>query len=433
MSGTTVANGTAVASQAAQREETVVLREYQPSEPLPLDGGEIELLCGPLRNVLSVVPDRTPGLFRLVAGAYVGTVLLKQRTVFIRPKVESDSLLAMIEDAWDLELRPRGLARYAFGDDLLELLADRFAAEAHRIISAGMHRRYVAEEDNLPVLRGRLNLGRHLATNLAQPGRLWCAFDEFTADLIENRTLKYVSHWLALVMRHRPALSNRLYRNYAQAEGVTYTPVTSTDVRQVVYTPLNERYRPALRLAAVILDHLAAHFHPGHQPLAAFTIDMNALFQRFLTVRLERELRRYGLTLRAEPETPLDRDREIRMQPDIVVYRERRPVLVIDAKYKRTGDEGARWHPGDVYQMLAYCRALGLQRGVLVYAAGSERRLVVEAGGRTEVEEWVLEMEGGRRELERSVAALAYRIGVACHILGEVAGGAAAKCEPGVI
>ena len=46
------------------------------------------------------------------------------------------------------------------------------------------------------------------------------------------------------------------------------------------------------------------------------------------------------------------------------------PVAVIDAKYK--SEKPAGYPNADLYQLLAYCTVLGLNRGHLVYAKGNE-------------------------------------------------------------
>ncbi len=59
------------------------------------------------------------------------------------------------------------------------------------------------------------------------------------------------------------------------------------------------------------------------------------------------------------------------MKPDLVWYRASGDVgAVIDAKYKAEKPSGFPY--ADLYQMLAYCTALGLDTGHLVYAKGNE-------------------------------------------------------------
>jgi len=62
----------------------------------------------------------------------------------------------------------------------------------------------------------------------------------------------------------------------------------------------------------------------------------------------------------------LDLQKRIRLIPDLTWWRGGTRKAVIDAKYKPLTDQ--RFPNADAYQMLAYCTALGLDRGYLVYA-----------------------------------------------------------------
>jgi 5-methylcytosine-specific restriction enzyme subunit McrC len=59
------------------------------------------------------------------------------------------------------------------------------------------------------------------------------------------------------------------------------------------------------------------------------------------------------------------------MKPDLVWQVSGRPVAVVDAKYKPEKPSGYPY--ADLYQVLAYCIALHLPRGHLVYARGSSQ------------------------------------------------------------
>ena len=60
---------------------------------------------------------------------------------------------------------------------------------------------------------------------------------------------------------------------------------------RVVFTRLNEHYRPALRLAALVLANLTLQDRIGETQASSFMLDMNKLFERFVTERLRRALR----------------------------------------------------------------------------------------------------------------------------------------------
>jgi len=58
------------------------------------------------------------------------------------------------------------------------------------------------------------------------------------------------------------------------------------------------------------------------------------------------------------------------MRPDILVSRGEAVELVADCKYKRL--ESSEFKNQDLYQMLAYCTATRVQRGLLIYPSHAE-------------------------------------------------------------
>ncbi len=63
----------------------------------------------------------------------------------------------------------------------------------------------------------------------------------------------------------------------------------------------------------------------------------------------------------------LDSGRKVQLIPDLGVYRHGEWQFVGDVKYKSSGDDGSAQR-NDIYQMLAYLTATGLDVGTLIYA-----------------------------------------------------------------
>ncbi len=61
----------------------------------------------------------------------------------------------------------------------------------------------------------------------------------------------------------------------------------------------------------------------------------------------------------------LDTRSRLRMNPDVLCYRDGRPLAAVDAKYKILGETPKR---EDIYQMVGYCVALGVRQAHLVHA-----------------------------------------------------------------
>jgi 5-methylcytosine-specific restriction enzyme subunit McrC len=81
------------------------------------------------------------------------------------------------------------------------------------------------------------------------------------------------------------------------------------------------------------------------------------------------------------PTRYLDHGRSVTIEPDLTWYdSDDKPVAVIDAKYK-TVTAGKRGPNADMYQLTAYCTALGLREGHLIYAKGDTASRAVEVVG----------------------------------------------------
>ena len=137
-------------------------------------------------------------------------------------------------------------------------------------------------------------------------------------------------------------------------------------VQRVHYTRLNQHYQPAVGLARLLLDNLTLVDRRGATTAASFMVNMNDLFERFVTERLHRALQG-RLVVRSQASDYLDTGREISIRPDL---RFRYPgsdpdAYVGDVKYKLTTD--AQGRTTDYYQLLAYTTALKLPEGVLIY------------------------------------------------------------------
>jgi 5-methylcytosine-specific restriction enzyme subunit McrC len=150
--------------------------------------------------------------------------------------------------------------------------------------------------------------------------------------------------------------------------GVTREEYAPANVPDVVFTRLNAHWEEPYQLARLIVQRQALRDRTGAVLGAAFTVDMNHLFQRLVARLIGDETRRAGCDLQTEPRRYLAPG--VPIQPDMVVRRDGRDLAVADAKYKTPdGAGGAAADHADLYQMLAYCVSLGLPAGLLVYAA----------------------------------------------------------------
>ena len=138
-------------------------------------------------------------------------------------------------------------------------------------------------------------------------------------------------------------------------------------------------------------------------------MDMNVVFQEFVTVALREALGVSTDALRERTIDSLDRGGRVHLRPDLVWKEGSTYIFVGDAKYKRIRDE--RVPNADLYQLLAYVTALDLPGGMLIYAEGEADPVIHDvrnSGKRLEVA--ALDLSGTLEEILHRVGKLAGRI-----------------------
>ena len=319
---------------------------------------------------LGLEPEVAAGQWRVTANHYVGSINVAGLQVLVRPKIPLRNLFLLLE----VGLRPQDwhdeAVRFETTGDLLPSLVSFFARTTETTLARGLYHSYREQRDRLVALRGRVDIARQLA----QPGVVIptaCRFTEFTADLIENSYLKAAVSRSLRVAGVQPVDRRRLMQHLVTLEDVSDVPHRPADDERVMFSRLNEHYRPALRLARLVLANLTLQDAIGETQASSFMLDMNKLFEQFVTERLRRALRG-RLDVKGQHQDRLDEERTVAIKPDLVFRSGGSPRFVADIKYKLT-DEAAGGRNADYYQLLAYTTALDLPEGVLIYCLDANR------------------------------------------------------------
>ena len=255
-------------------------------------------------------------------------------------------------------------------DDLVPALAEAFASHAERALATGLLQGYQELDDEVTVLRGRFRAGEQLGRRYGIALPLLVRYDDYTVDIAENRLLRGAVERLLRLPGVTSASRARLQAlRHRLAAVSSVTP--GAKLPEWTSSRLNARYHDALWLAELVLGEGSVNQVPGNLRIDGFLVNMAKVFEDFMTAALSAALVPYGGACRAQGPWWLDERAELALRPDLVWYRDSRPAAVVDAKYKAERYDG--FPNADVYQMLAYCTALDLRRGDLVYAKGNER------------------------------------------------------------
>ena len=385
------------------------LQEFKKSDPFTLSVAQRDALLA--RRDLDLTIEPVAGAadqYALTPGSTVGAVEIDGLSVRIAPKIGIGQLLSLAYYAIG-QVRLQA-SEFDFPEHaaLPDALALAFGAAARRAFARGLLHDYRTEEDALLTVRGRIRFDDQIRRRFAVPLPVEVRYDEFTDDILLNRLVKAAAHRLGrLGLRSREARGAVAW--VAESLGnVALAAFPRRGVPQVRFNRLNEHYRGVATLARLVLRHGAFEADRGKVRASGFLMDMNQIFQEFVTVALREKL---GVSERLFGERSigsLDEESGVRLKPDLTWRDGSRWVFVGDAKYKRidTGIPNA-----DLYQLLAYATALDLPGGLLVYAQGKldvSVHTVRHSGKRLEVA--ALDLSGSLDDTLARVGDLAQRV-----------------------
>lgn len=354
------------------------------------------------------------GRDRIIARQMVGMVAAKGCSLEILPKVDPDAdavedentvrsrLVRMLDVALGLDLDIGAEAAIARQKStLLELLIDAFATKLLAEVRRGLPRAYLQHEEDLPALRGRLDVTRQFTRNAVRPDRLACRFDQLEADTPLMRIMAAASVFLA---RHARSLATRRKLDELRHTlvDIPLVPLARLPWKEVRIDRTNRRWAALFRLAKLLLqrDWQATHHAAKAPDGLTLLFPMNDLFEKYVAVLLRRALAGTGIDvieqgghracLGAFTGEHLESGSVFSTKPDIILRQGGEILAIIDTKWKKlSSDPLDRKHgvsQADVYQLMAYARLYAVSEVILLYPErpgepGGERTRFGMAGG----------------------------------------------------
>lgn len=324
-------------------------------------------------------------------GSYVGFLQLGDLGIEVLPKADKSelgghgrwhrALVRMLRVVGDLglETRDEALLRLDPGR-LFDLFIGRFLDECERLLHEGLTRGYRTEEGDRTTFRGRLRVAEHVRRNAVNAARFFVA-----SPVYDHRNLPNLALHEALgVVDRLPVSSAIRARARGLRHGFPELPPWRADAAALARHRLGRntaRYRVGLRLAGLILFHLAPNVMQGKTPLVALLFDMNSLWERYVAV-MARRLRLPGLVVRAQDSAPFWRSEggTQSLRPDITIRDQEtgEVSLIVDTKWKVPARGQASG--SDLKQMFCYHELFACSRSLLLYPSTRGASHVSERG-----------------------------------------------------
>lgn len=325
------------------------------------------------------------GRRRLKLDHFVGVVQTPCGTVIeIVPKHHAEAgdlnqaralLRKMLSAHLDLPPREVGPAHLqVFAAPLTEWVMGRFLAALDALLSRGLRFAYQRLDEELPVLRGQLDLGAQLRQPPGREHRLHVRHEVYVADRPENRLLR-----LALE-RVRRATQDADHWRLAQELGLRMAEIppsrqVAQDLRAWGRDRLVADYRPVRPWCELIVNQQMPLALAGAHEGMSLLFPMEKLFERYVARWLRQRLSS-DVDLRT-PASSQSLCRQanaamFRLEPDIFVA-SRAQRWVLDTKWKLLDGADRAQHYGlsqaDFYQLHAYGQKYldGAGRMALIY------------------------------------------------------------------
>ena len=351
------------------------LKEYHPSDPKLLTSAELrQLKAAELR--LSITPTGlADSEYTLTPSSTVGAMELGGLSVLIQPKIGIPRLLSLACYAMGAyRLKDERPFHFEERTSLPDALALALGAAAQHAFSRGLLHGYIAVEEAIQTVRGRIRFDEQTRRRFAIPIPVEVRYDEFTDDILANQLIKAAARRLSLMKLRSGQARRNLGWIAGTLENVSFVEFPPNNVPRVRKDRLNDHYSDVIALSCLILRHGSFESGRGGIRASGFLMDMNEVFQEFVTAALRESLGLSGGAFRENSISTLDVHGRVSLSPDLVWREGSRCLFVGDAKYKRIDYRDAP--NADLYQLLAYTTALDLPGGMLIYAKGEGKPAV---------------------------------------------------------
>lgn len=321
----------------------------------------------------------------------------------MKDKIPPANLLFLLAYAFDLkwEYLERDVGQQDIKDlSFFELLVFVLSRWTEELVRRGLYKTFIDREEETKRLRGRILFQPNLKSGKTHGGSLFCQFDDLSFDTLENQillsTLQFCDRNLSRTRPGSTRESNNSRRNLLirtsklarlLSSEISYKPLSFRLLDQTLFHRMNIKYKPVLQVCRFIYDS-ASFRESGEDKMFDVPEDkMSTIFERFLRNYLAEVLT--GLNFRVDKSGARNWvvSREggqashiPSIYPDIVIWKEGEPRLIIDAKFYKTpvykavsrteADEEEpevyKTHSHNLYQLVTYTDYFNCD-GLLVY------------------------------------------------------------------
>lgn len=272
-------------------------------------------------------------------------------------------------------------------DEMYDLLAAILAKGIGIQLKQGLYREYINRQEELSVLRGKINMSGTIKNQLVHKRVLTCDFDDLSENNLFNQIIKTTVILLLKNAKVKSKYKDDLKKKMLFFSNIDFLEPTSIRWSSIRFQRNNQTYRMLISICQLILEGMLMTTDIGEYRLASFIDEqrMCRLYEKFI---LEYYSRHYPELKVSASQIPWSVDDGVRtmlpmMQSDIHLQKGN-TVLIIDAKYyshtTQTQYDKHTLHSNNMYQIFTYVKNRDYEfgeeehtvSGMLLYAKTEE-------------------------------------------------------------
>ena len=333
---------------------------------------------GDIENFILKNCDENAPFLRIVSGVggkfiqarnYVGVLQTKSGlTIEILPKIADKTdtdkskavFIKMLKTLKNFPFKSSNLASLKTQNlPLLEIFISMFLCELEALVKKGIKSDYVALEENLNFLKGKLNINEQIKRNSVHKERFYVGYSEFLSDIKINRIIKTTLKFLykkSNSSKNQQKIRELLFIFDEVSECEDYKNFFAKLVinRQV------KHYEQTLLWCKIFLLNNSFTPHKGDDLALALLFDMNALFESYVGNFIKKKFS--GTILQHSEKHLVEEPKSFKLRPDIFL----KGKFIADTKWKivSSRDDISQ---ADLYQLYAYGKKHECDKLHLIY------------------------------------------------------------------
>lgn len=268
-------------------------------------------------------------------------------------------------------------------DNIYDLFGKILVNGLSLLIKRGFNKEYIDVSEELPVLKGRININETIKKQIYLFGKLHCEFDEFSSNILFNQIIKTSLNTLIKYKKLDKGIRQQLVNINRYFEGIDVITLEKPHFSRIRFHRNNRFYKLILDICELLYDELIVTSHKGETVFKDFLRDnrMAVLYEKFILNFYKKELT--GVRVYS-PHIKWNKDIDFAhigenflpvMRTDIVLQTKHRQ-LIIDAKFhsnalqiRNVGDT-KKLISSNLYQIYTYLNNStfdGERAGLLIY------------------------------------------------------------------